>query len=114
MAEIAIELLKGHENKPDGFPALAFVELPGWLAHKLTGLPKKSRGKYYLFQVVEETEKAYKILYCRDASRSWNFCRPTWYLNYVAKSMVLSIRTDVEQYLKEEKEYYLKKYTEEK
>ena len=112
ISEFAVESLKGHENSPDGFEALAFVELPDWLAHRLDGLSKKTRGKFNLFQVVAETEKAYKIIYCRDASLSWGFCRPTWYVNYVSKAMVKSIRTDVEQYLKEEHEYYEKKYGE--
>lgn len=112
MAEFPVELLKGHQNSPDGFDALAFVELPDWLAHQLDGLSKKARGEFGLFQVIAETEKAYKIIYCRDASCSWNFCRPTWYVNYVAKSVVKSIRTDVEQYLKEEHEYYKQKYKE--
>ena len=111
-SEFAVELLKGHDNSPDGFDTLAFVELPDWLAHRLDGLSKNVRGEFSLFQVVGETEKAYKILYCRDASISWGFCRPTWYVNYVAKSIVKSVRTDVDQYLKERCEYYNKKYGE--
>lgn len=110
ISEIAVESLKGHDNSSDGFDALAFVELPDWLAHQLDGLSKKTRGEFNLFQVVAETEKAYKIIYCRDASLSWNFCRPAWYVNYVAKSIVKSVRTDVKQYLKEQYEYYKKKY----
>lgn len=112
MAEFPVELLKGHDNSSKGFDALAFVELPNWLAHQLDGLSKDARGKYRLFQVVAETEKAYKIIYCRDASRSWNFCRPTWYVNYVSKSLAKSVRTDVEEYIKEEHEYYKKLYSE--
>lgn len=113
MSEIAVELLKGHQNSPEGFDTLAFIELPNWLAHKLDGLSVKVRGPFNLFQVIAETEKAYKIIYCRDASCSWNFCRPTWYIDYVPKSVVKSIRTDVENYLHEEHEYYKNKYSKE-
>ena len=105
-----VELLKGHDNSPDGFDVLAFVELPDWLSHRLDGLSKEIRSEFSLFQVIAETEKAYKILYCRDASCSCGFFRPTWYVTYVAKSIVKSVRTDVEQYLKEKCEYYNKKY----
>lgn len=108
--EFAVELLKGHDNSPDGFDTLAFVELPDWLAHKLDGLSKNTRSEFSLFRVVAETEKAYKIIYCRDTSLSRGFCRPTWFVAYVAKSIVKSVRTDVEQYLKEQCEYYNKKY----
>lgn len=110
MAEFAVELLKGHDNSPDGFDAIAFIELPNWLAHKLDGLSKEHRGKFNMFQVVAETEKAYKIIYCRNTSMSWDFIRITWFIDYVPKSLVKSIRTDVEQYLKEEKDGLKKEY----
>ena len=113
MNEIPVETLKGHDNSPSGFDSLAYIELPNWLAHKLDGISAKVRGKFNLFQVIKETEKAYQIVYCRDASCSWGFCRPTWYIGYVAKSVVKSIRYDVDQYVKEEKEYYLNKYSKE-
>lgn len=113
MAEFAVELLKGHDNSPEGFDCLAYIELPDWLAHKLDGLSKKARGKYNLFQVVAETEKAYKIIYCRNCSSSFDFVRFTWFVDWIPKSLVKSIRTDVQQYEKEEEEDYLKEVKEE-
>lgn len=109
MAEFAVELLKGHDNSPKGFDCLAYIELPDWLAHKLDGVSKKAR-KFKLFQVVAETEKAYKIIYCRNCSSSFDFVRFTWFVDYVPKSLVKSIRTDVEQYEKEMEEHYMKEY----
>lgn len=105
--EYPVELLKGHDNSPDGFSTIAFIELPDWLAHKFDGMSKRFRGKYNMFQVIDETEKAYKIIYCRDCSCSHDFMRVTWFVNYVSKSIVKSIRTDVEQYKKEERDYYV-------
>ena len=107
MGEIAIELLKNHENSPDGYEIFALIELPDWLAHKLDGLSKRTRLKDFRFGVVGETEKAYQIIYCRDISCTWGWCRPTWFLNYVPKSLVKSIRTDIHQYNEEIKEYIL-------
>ena len=103
-----VELIKGHDNSPKGFAKLAYVQLPAWLAKKLFNL-KKAESEHSFFQVVEETEKAYKILGVRDASLSYDFVRPTWYITYVAKSVVVAYRTDIEACEKEEADWWLKK-----
>lgn len=109
-----VELLKGHDNSPTGFAKLAYIRLPMWLARKIQGRWNKEEQEHSLFQVVEETDKAYKILYCKDASLSYEFVRITWYLKWVPKSVVELLRTDVEQVEKEMEEYWTKKYAKEK
>lgn len=111
MSAFPVELLKGHDNSPEGFAKVVYVKLPAWLARKLSNL-KKAEAEHTWFQVVEETEKAYKILFCKDSSMSYDFVRPTWYLDYVAKSVVLETSTDFEACEKEEREYYEKLFSE--
>lgn len=110
MAAFPVELLKGHDNNPEGFNKLAYVKIPAWLAKKLANLKKKD-AEHTWFQVVEETEKAYRILFCKDASMSYGFVRPTWYLEYISKSIVIQSSTDFEACEEEEKNYYLKKWS---
>ncbi len=110
MAAFPVELLKGHDNSPAGFDKLAYIQLPMWLAKKIQGRWNKEDQEHLLFQVVEETEKGYKILFCKDTSMSYDFVRITWFTDWVAKSVVLDVRTDVEQYEKEVSEYYSNKY----
>lgn len=110
MAAFPVELLKGHDNSPDGFKTICYIRLPKWLSKKIMGRWSKKDQDNLMFQAVEETEKAYKILFCKDASLSYDFCRPTWYIDYVPKSLVELIRTDLEQYEEEERSYYLKKW----
>lgn len=112
MSAFPVELLKGHDNSPNGFPELAYVKLPLWLGKKICGKSwKKEDNDHILFQVVEETDKAYHLLFCKDSSMSYDFVRPTWYLEWVSKSVVELIRTDVKEYLKETQEYYEKKWS---
>ena len=111
MSAFPVELLKGHDNSADGFKAICYIRLPMWLHRKIMTPYRVTKEEHekVLFEVIDETEKAYKILFCKDASLSYNFCRPTWYVDYVPKSVVELVRTDVEEYEKEEREYYLKK-----
>ena len=101
MSAFPVELIKGHDNNPEGFAKLAYVKLPAWLTKKLANL-KKAESEHTWFQVVEETEKAYRILFCKDTSLSYDFVRPTWFLDY---------STDLEACEEEEKNYYLKKWS---
>lgn len=110
MAAFPVELIKGHNNNSDGFDKLAYVKLPTWLAKKLCNL-KKADNEHTWFQVVEETEKAYKILFCKNTSMSFGFIRITWFLDYIAKSLVLEVSKDFEKCEKDEEEYYLKKWS---
>lgn len=84
---------------------VSYIELPTWLVSKLTGTTKRSRRDDFV-AVVGETEKAYKVIYSVDSSLSYGFTNPTWMVDYVAKSLVKSIRTDVEAYEQEEINYY--------
>lgn len=113
MSLFPVELLKGHDNSPEGFAKLAYVRLPAWLSKKFYKHWSKEDQMHILYQVVEESEKAYKILLCKDASMSYDFCRPTWYIEWVSKSIVELVRTDIEEYEKEEREYYTKKFNKE-
>lgn len=109
MSAFPVELLKGHDNTPEGFTTICYIRLPKWLSKKIMGRWSKADQEHLMFQVVGETEKAYQILFCKDTSVSYDFCRPTWLLDYVSKSLVELVRTDLEKYEEEEKSYYMKK-----
>jgi F420-0:gamma-glutamyl ligase-like protein len=94
-----------NQNTVESLDIIAYVELPSWLVSKLTGTLKRNRRNDFV-AVVGETEKAYKIVYVINSSISYGFVNPTWMVDYVAKSLVKSIRTDVEAYEQEEIEYY--------
>lgn len=91
----------------ENYNIIAYVELPTWLVTKLTGASKRTRRDDFV-AVVGETEKAYKIAYVTDTSMSYDFINLSWMIDYVAKSLVKSIRYDVERYEQEEIEYYEK------
>lgn len=91
----------------ENYNIIAYVELPSWLVSKLTGTTKRTRRDDFV-AVVGETEKAYKIVYATDTSMSYNFVNLSWMIDYIAKSLVKSIRYDVEKYEQEEIEYYEK------
>ena len=112
MAAIPVEFLKGHDNSPNGFKAICYIRLPMWLTKKIMRPYRitKENHENVLFQVVEETAKAYRIIFVKDASISYDFCRPTWYIDYVPKSLVELVRTDTEQYEKEVAEYFMKEF----